>query len=205
VFGGQWGACRFAEPPDIAVVVITDYARIKDKPPPSAGKAQPSDTASTNAIESPLSCRLSVGRKQSHRGWGYQPGTSSSTPRRQEIRAWGPRKILRWGPTSIYCDYKQMRFNRRSLRRESSPIAWSSASSASSASSVSCVSCPGRPGHRAFFLGTRMEEAPHAPRVGVGAAPPPKQPPRPAGGSYCLGYHLGRAGGWQGPLEGPIN
>ena len=24
---------------------------------------------------------------------------------------------------------------------------------------------------------------------------PPKPPPRPAGGSHCLGYHLGRAGG----------
>jgi hypothetical protein len=33
----------------------------------------------------------------------------------------------------------------------------------------------GRPGYRAFFLGTRMEEAPHAPPVlGAGAAPPPK-------------------------------
>jgi hypothetical protein len=31
---------------------------------------------------------------------------------------------------------------------------------------------------------------------------PPKPPPRPAGGSHCLGYHLGRAGGWQGPPEG---
>jgi hypothetical protein len=35
--------------------------------------------------------------------------------------------------------------------------------------------------------------------------PKPKPPPRPAGGSHCLGYHLGRAGGrWQGPPEGPI-
>jgi hypothetical protein len=36
---------------------------------------------------------------------------------------------------------------------------------------------------------------------------PPKPPPRPAGGSHCLVYHLGRAGGWQGPPrppEGPI-
>jgi hypothetical protein len=35
---------------------------------------------------------------------------------------------------------------------------------------------------------------------------PPKPPPRPAGGSHCLGYHLGRAGagGWQGPPLGPI-
>jgi hypothetical protein len=32
---------------------------------------------------------------------------------------------------------------------------------------------------------------------------PPKPPPRRAGGSHCLGYHLGRAGGWQGPPEGP--
>jgi hypothetical protein len=38
----------------------------------------------------------------------------------------------------------------------------------------------GRPGHRAFFLGTRIEEAPHAPPVGDGAAPPPNPPPRPA-------------------------
>jgi hypothetical protein len=33
---------------------------------------------------------------------------------------------------------------------------------------------------------------------------PPKPPPRQAGGSHCLGYHLGRAGGWQGPPEGPM-
>jgi hypothetical protein len=30
------------------------------------------------------------------------------------------------------------------------------------------------------------------------APPPPKPPPRPAGGSHCLGYHLGWASGWQG-------
>jgi hypothetical protein len=35
-------------------------------------------------------------------------------------------------------------------------------------------SSPRRPGHRAFFLDTRIEEAPHAPPVGAGAAPPPK-------------------------------
>jgi hypothetical protein len=61
------------------------------------------------------------------------------------------------------------------------------------------------PGHRAFFFATRIEEAPHAPRVGAGAeSPPPKPPPRPTGGSHCLGCHLGRASdGWQGPPEGP--
>jgi hypothetical protein len=32
----------------------------------------------------------------------------------------------------------------------------------------------------------------------------PKPPPRPAGGSHCLEYHLGWTGGWQGPPEGPI-
>jgi hypothetical protein len=45
---------------------------------------------------------------------------------------------------------------------------------------------PRRPVHRAFFLASRIEEAPHAPRVGAGAAPPPKSPPRPASGSHRL-------------------
>jgi hypothetical protein len=52
---------------------------------------------------------------------------------------------------------------------------------------------PGRPGHRAFFLGTRIEEAPHAPPVGAGAAPPPNPPPRPAAsGSHRLPNTLAR-------------
>jgi hypothetical protein len=60
----------------------------------------------------------------------------------------------------------------------------------------------GEPGRRAFFLGTRIEEAQKRPLPasgGAGAAPPPpppKPPPRPAGGSHCLGYHLGRGAGW---------
>jgi hypothetical protein len=62
----------------------------------------------------------------------------------------------------------------------------------------------GGPGHRAFFLGTGIEEAQERPLLptsgGAGAAPPPPnhRAPRPAGGSHCLEYHLGRAGGWQG-------
>jgi hypothetical protein len=56
----------------------------------------------------------------------------------------------------------------------------------------------GRPGHRAFFLASRIEEAPHAPRVGAGAAPPPNPPPRPTSGSHRLLHTLGQAGGQYG-------
>jgi hypothetical protein len=53
-----------------------------------------------------------------------------------------------------------------------------------------------RPGHRAFFLVTRMEEAHSASSGGAGAAPPPKAiTTASCGGSHCLGYHLGWAGG----------
>ena len=70
-----------------------------------------------------------------------------------------------------------------------------------------CASVPGgRPAHY------RLHPAP--PRksvlqtsVAIALVPPDAQkpPPRPAGGSHCLGYHLGRAGEWQGPSEGPIS
>jgi hypothetical protein len=43
--------------------------------------------------------------------------------------------------------------------------------------------------------------------VAIALVPPDAQkpPPQPAGGSHCLGYHLGRAGEWQGISEGPIS
>jgi hypothetical protein len=62
----------------------------------------------------------------------------------------------------------------------------------------------GRPGHRAFFLGTRIEEAAHAPRVGAGAAPPlPNPPPRPASGSAGLTHRLPNTLGQVGEQYGP--
>jgi hypothetical protein len=67
---------------------------------------------------------------------------------------------------------------------------------------------PRRPVHRAFFLASRIEEAPHAPRVGAGAAPPPKSPPRPASGSHRLPHThthtLGQVGEQYGPSTAPF-
>jgi hypothetical protein len=60
------------------------------------------------------------------------------------------------------------------------------------------------PGNRAFFLASRMEEAPHAPRVGAGAAPPPNPPPRSASGSHRLLHTLGQAGEQYGPSIAPF-
>jgi hypothetical protein len=54
-------------------------------------------------------------------------------------------------------------------------------------------------------LELKKRSSARCPRVAALVQPhPPKPRPRPAGGSHCLGYHLGRAGGWQGPPEGPI-
>ena len=63
---------------------------------------------------------------------------------------------------------------------------------------------PRRPGHRAFYQGTRIEEAPHAPPVGAGAAPPPNPPPRPANGSHRLPNTLGQVGEQYGPSIAPF-
>jgi hypothetical protein len=66
---------------------------------------------------------------------------------------------------------------------------------------------PGGPGTARFTKALELKKRRSAryPRVAaLVQLHPPKPPPRPAGGSHCLGYHLGRAGGWQGPPEGPI-
>jgi hypothetical protein len=75
----------------------------------------------------------------------------------------------------------------RSGLRDRSPKAWAT-----------------RPGHRAFFLASRIEEAPHAPRVGAGAVPPPNPPPRPAIGSHRLLHTLGHADEQYGPSIAPF-
>ena len=62
----------------------------------------------------------------------------------------------------------------------------------------------GRPGHRAFQYASRIEEAPHAPRVGAGAAPPPNPPPRPANGSHRFPNTLGQVGEQYGPSIAPF-
>ena len=49
-----------------------------------------------------------------------------------------------------------------------------------------------------------MEEAPHAPRVGAGAAPPPNPPPRPANGSHRFPNTLGQVGEQYGPSIAPF-
>ena len=49
-----------------------------------------------------------------------------------------------------------------------------------------------------------MEEAPHAPPVGAGAAPPPNPPPRPANGSHRLPNTLGQVGEQYGPSIAPF-
>jgi hypothetical protein len=49
-----------------------------------------------------------------------------------------------------------------------------------------------------------MEEAPHAPPVGAGAAPPPNPPPRPANGSHRFPNTLGQVGGQYGPSIAPF-
>jgi hypothetical protein len=73
------------------------------------------------------------------------------------------------------------------------------------ACAVSGAAPKGLAGHRAFFLGTRIEEAPHAPRVvGAGAAPPPNPPPRPASGSHRLPNALGQVGEQYGPSIAPF-
>jgi hypothetical protein len=59
-------------------------------------------------------------------------------------------------------------------------------------------------GKRAFFLASRIEEAPHAPRVGAGAAPSPNPPPRPASGSHRLLHTLDQAGEQYGPSIAPF-
>ena len=60
----------------------------------------------------------------------------------------------------------------------------------------------GLAGHRAFFFASRTEEgkrrsAPLAAYVWalVQLHPSQKPPPRPAGGSHCLGYHMGQGRG----------
>jgi hypothetical protein len=70
-----------------------------------------------------------------------------------------------------------------------------------------CTSMPhGRPAHYRLQLATSRKSVPQT-SVAIALVPPDAQtpPPRPAGGSHCLGYHLGRAGEWQGPSEGPIS
>jgi hypothetical protein len=65
----------------------------------------------------------------------------------------------------------------------------------------------GRPGPARFSspLELKKRGSARCPRVAaLVQLHPPKPSPRPAGGSHCLGYHLGRAGGWQGPPEWPI-
>jgi hypothetical protein len=58
---------------------------------------------------------------------------------------------------------------------------------------------------RAFFLGTRIQEAPNAPLVGAGAAPPPNPPPRPpSSGSHRLPNTLGQVGEQYGPSVAPF-
>jgi hypothetical protein len=59
----------------------------------------------------------------------------------------------------------------------------------------------GLPGYRAFFVGTRIEEAHH---VGAGAAPPPNPPPRPASGSHRLPNTLCQVGEQYGPSIAPF-
>ena len=49
-----------------------------------------------------------------------------------------------------------------------------------------------------------MEEAPHAPPVGAGAAPPPNPPPRPANGSHRFPNTLGQVGEQYGPSIAPF-
>jgi hypothetical protein len=49
-----------------------------------------------------------------------------------------------------------------------------------------------------------MEEAPHAPPVGAGAAPPPNPPPRPASGSHRFPNTLSQVGEQYGPSIAPF-
>jgi hypothetical protein len=49
-----------------------------------------------------------------------------------------------------------------------------------------------------------MEEAPHAPPVGAGAAPPPNPPPRPANGPDRFPNTLGQVGEQYGPSIAPF-
>jgi hypothetical protein len=58
-----------------------------------------------------------------------------------------------------------------------------------------------RPRHSAELKERRSAERPLPANGGAGAAPPPKThepkpPPRPAGGSHCLGYPLAPGAGW---------
>jgi hypothetical protein len=62
----------------------------------------------------------------------------------------------------------------------------------------------GLAGPRAFQYASRIEEAPHAPLVGAGAAPPPNPPPRPASGSHRLPNTLGQVGEQYGPSVAPF-
>jgi len=70
-----------------------------------------------------------------------------------------------------------------------------------------CTSVPdGRPVHYRLHSATSRKSVLQT-SVAIALVPPDAQkpPPRPAGGSHCLGYHLGRADEWQGPSEGPIS
>jgi hypothetical protein len=70
-----------------------------------------------------------------------------------------------------------------------------------------CTSMPhGRPAHYRLHS-ARPRKSVLQRSVAIALVPPDAQkpPPRPAGGSHCLGYHLGRAGEWQGSSEGPIS
>jgi hypothetical protein len=70
---------------------------------------------------------------------------------------------------------------------------------------------PGLPGQartawapRVSKYASRFAEAPHAPRVGAGAAPPPNPPPLPASGSHRLPNTPGQVGEQYGPSTAPF-
>jgi hypothetical protein len=70
------------------------------------------------------------------------------------------------------------------------------------------VSLPTTPSERARKNGPLqpdgIQEAPHVPRVGAGADPPPNLPPRPASGSHRLLHTLGQDGEQYGPSIAPF-